>query len=32
MKERALARPHEPDAKIQRHRAPDILSDFLKTL
>lgn len=32
MKERALARLREPDAKIQRYRAPDSLIDFLKTL
>jgi site-specific recombinase XerD len=32
MKERSLARLHEPDAKIQRYRAPDSLIDFLKTL
>jgi len=32
MKERALAKLHEPDAKIQRYRAPDSLLDFLKTL
>ncbi len=32
MKERALARLHEPDAKIQRYRAPDSLIDFLNTL
>ena len=32
MKERALARLHEPDAKIQRYRAPDSLLNFLKTL
>lgn len=32
MKERALARLHEPDAKIQRYRAPDTLIEFLKTL
>jgi site-specific recombinase XerD len=32
MKERAMARLHEPDAKIQRYRAPDSLIDFLKTL
>lgn len=32
MKERALAKLHEPDAKIQRYRAPDSLIDFLKTL
>ncbi len=32
MKERALARLHEPDATIQRYRAPDTLIDFLKTL
>lgn len=32
MKERALAKLHEPDAKIQRYRAPDSLLDFLKSL
>lgn len=32
MKERALAKLHEPDAKIQRYRAPDSLLDFLRTL
>jgi site-specific recombinase XerD len=32
MKERALARLHEPDTKIQRYRAPDTLIDFLRTL
>ena len=32
MKERALARLNEPDAKIQRYRAPDSLIDFLRTL
>jgi len=32
MKERALAKLHEPEAKIQRYRAPDSLTDFLKTL
>jgi len=32
MKERALARLHAPDVKIQRYRAPDSLIDFLKTL
>ena len=32
MKERALARLHEPEAKIQRYRAPDSLVNFLKTL
>ncbi|MNT88803.1 hypothetical protein D3C72_2294180 [compost metagenome] len=32
MKERALAKLHEPDANIQRYRAPDSLIDFLKTL
>jgi site-specific recombinase XerD len=32
MKERALARLHEPDAKIQRYRAPDSLIDFLNAL
>jgi site-specific recombinase XerD len=32
MKERALAKLHEPEAKIQRYRAPDSLISFLKTL
>jgi site-specific recombinase XerD len=32
MKERALARLHEPEAKTQRYRAPDSLINFLKTL
>lgn len=32
MKERALAKIHEPTAKIQRYRAPDALIDFLKSL
>ena len=32
MKERALARLHEPEAKIQRYRAPDSLINFLKSL
>ena len=32
MKERALARLHEPDVIIQRYRAPDSLIDFLKKL
>jgi site-specific recombinase XerD len=32
MKERALAKLQEPEAKIQRYRAPDSLIDFLKTL
>ncbi len=32
MKERALAKLHEPDVTIQRYRAPDSLLDFLKTL
>ncbi len=32
MKERALARLHEPEAKIQRYQAPDSLINFLKTL
>jgi integrase len=32
MKERALARLHEPNTKIHRYRAPDSLIDFLKTL
>ena len=32
MQERALAKLHEADAKIQRYRAPDSLIDFLKTL
>jgi len=32
MKERALARLREPEAKIQRYRAPDSLIDFLRAL
>jgi site-specific recombinase XerD len=32
MKERALARLHEPQTKIQRYRAPDSLINFLKAL
>jgi integrase len=32
MKEQALAKLHEPEAKIQRYRAPDSLINFLKTL
>lgn len=32
MKERTLARLQEPEAKIQRYRAPDSLIAFLKTL
>ena len=32
MKERALAKLHEPAAKIQRYRAPDPLIDFLRSL
>ena len=32
MKERALAKLHEPTAKIQRYRAPDALINFLKSL
>jgi site-specific recombinase XerD len=32
MKERALAKLHEPDVKLQRYRAPDSLIDFLRTL
>ena len=32
IRQRALARLHEPDVKIQRYRAPDSLLDFLKTL
>ncbi len=32
IKERALARLQEPEAKIQRYRAPDSLIAFLKTL
>jgi hypothetical protein len=32
MKERALARLHEPEDKIQRYSAPDSLISFLKTL
>ena len=31
-KERALARLHEPEAKLRRYRAPDSLIDFLRTL
>ena len=32
MKERALARLHEPEVKIRRYRAPDPLLEFLTTL
>lgn len=32
MKERALARLHEPEAKLRRYRAPDSLITFLRTL
>jgi site-specific recombinase XerD len=32
MKERALSRLQEPEAKIRRYRAPDSLINFLKTL
>jgi len=32
MKERALARLHEPEAKLRRYRAPGSLIDFLRTL
>jgi integrase len=32
MKDRALARLQEPDAKLPRYRAPDSLLEFLKTL
>jgi site-specific recombinase XerD len=32
MKERALARLHEPEAKLRRYRAPNSLVDFLRTL
>lgn len=32
MKERALARLQEPDAKLHRYRAPDALIEFLKAL
>ena len=32
MKERALARLHEPGAKVQRYRASDSLLNFLRTL
>jgi len=32
MKERALARLHEPDTAVRRYRAPDSLVEFLKTL
>ena len=31
-KERALARLHEPEAKIQRYRTPNSLTNFLKTV
>ena len=32
MKERALARLQEPEAKLRRYRSPDSLIDFLRTL
>jgi hypothetical protein len=32
MKERALARLHEPEAKLRHYRPPDSLIDFLRTL
>lgn len=32
MKEQALAKLDEPDAALQRYRAPDSLIDFLRTL
>ena len=32
MKERALARLHEPDVAVRRYRAADSLMEFLKTL
>ena len=32
MKDRALARLHEPEAKLRRYRAPDSLIDFLRKL
>jgi len=32
MKERALARLHEPESKMRRYRAPDSLINFLKAL
>ena len=32
MKERALAKLHEPEAKLRRYRAPDSLINFLRTL
>jgi site-specific recombinase XerD len=32
MKERALARLHEPDTELKRYRAPDSLMEFLRTL
>jgi hypothetical protein len=32
MKERALARLHEPQTTVQRYRAPDSLINFLKAL
>ena len=32
MKERALAKLYEPEAKLRRYRAPDSLVNFLRTL
>ncbi len=32
MKERALAKPQESDAKLRRYRAPDSRIEFLKNL
>ena len=32
MEERALARLHEPEAKLRRYRSPNSLIDFLRTL
>jgi hypothetical protein len=32
MKERALAKLREPEAKLRRYRAPDSLINFLRTL
>lgn len=32
MKERALAKVHEPEIKLKRYRAPDTLIEFLKSL
>ena len=32
MLKRSVAKLHEPDAKIRRDRAPDVVIDFLNTL